>query len=111
MISLGHMRLGDRGSLSRLGQGKARLSFRLTNSVLLWLTLALVASTLTLVALRSDLTRIRYGLSQASAELRELDEESRTLTLTLRELQDPRRLAEIARARGFIPPEHIVELW
>ena len=64
----------------------------------------------TVVALRSDLTRVRYELSQASAELRQLDEEGRALTLELRKLHDPRRLSEIAKARGFGPPERVVEL-
>ena len=63
-----------------------------------------------LVALRSDVTRVRYQLSQASAELQRLDEESRALTLQLGELKNPRRLAEIARTRGFGSPERIVEL-
>jgi hypothetical protein len=111
MMSLGQARVVNHDKLSGLGRREKHFPFRLSNSVLLWLTLAFVASNLTLAALRSDVTSARYELSQASALLRELEEENRALTLTLRELQDPRRLAEIARARGFGPPEHIVELW
>ena len=93
-------------------QAKGDRGFRLRppTAVLLWLAVAWIASNLTLVALRSDLTRVRYDLSQASAELGQLDEESRALTLELRKLYDPRRLREIALARGFGPPERIVEL-
>jgi hypothetical protein len=97
-------------ALSRFGRGDTPSRFRLPTAVLVWVALATVASCLALVALRSDLTRVRYELSQASVELRQLDEEKRTLTLRLRELYDPRRLSEIARARGFGPPERIVEL-
>ena len=97
-------------ALSRFGRSDTPSRFRLPTAVLIWVALATVASCLTLVALRSDLTRVRYELSQASVELRQLDEERRTLTLRLRELHDPRRLSEIARARGFGPPERIVEL-
>jgi cell division protein FtsL len=100
----------DKGSFSFFGFETSRLRVRLPTSILLWGALALVASNLSLVALRSDVTRVRYELSQASAELRRLDEESRGLTLKLGELKSPRRLAEIARSRGFAPPERIVEL-
>ena len=97
-------------ALSRFRRGDAPSRFRMPTAVLVWVAVATVASCLTLVALRSDLTRVRYELSQASVELRQLDEENRTLTLRLRELHDPRRLSEIARVRGFGPPERIVEL-
>ena len=100
----------DNGNFSLFGFETSRLRFRLPTAILLWVALALVASNLTLVALRSDITRIRYEISQASAELQRLDEESRTLTLELGELKNPRRLAKIARSRGFGPPERIVEL-
>jgi len=94
---------------SRLQPGRST-RFRLPTAVVLWVALSMVASNLTLVALRSDLTRVRYELSQGTGEMRRLNEEHRALTLTLRKLRDPRRLRAIARARGFGPPERIVEL-
>jgi hypothetical protein len=100
----------DDSDFAFFGFATSRLRFRLPTAILLWVALALVASNLMLVALRSDVTRVRYQLSQASAELQRLDEEGRTLTLKLGELKNPRRLAEIARTRGFGPPERIVEL-
>jgi cell division protein FtsL len=93
-----------------LGRTRGGLRFRPPTAALVWAALAIVAANLTIVALRSDLTRVRYDLSQASAELRQLDEEGRVLTLEFRKLQDPRRLSEIAKSRGFGPPERIVDL-
>ena len=103
-------RRGQANRSRQQAEGSRRFQPRLPTAVLLWLALAWVASNLTLVALRSDLTRVRYDLSHASALLGQLDEESRALTLELRKLYDPRRLREIALARGFGPPERIVEL-
>ena len=103
-----------RGGRTRAGRRDAgrdrRFRLRVPTVVLLWLAFSWVASNLTLVALRSDLTRVRYDLSQASTLLGQLDEDNRVLTLALRKLHDPRRLREIALARGFGPPERIVEL-
>ncbi len=96
--------------LGGLAERAASSRLRVPTAVLMWVALAMVASNLTLVALRSDITRTRYDLSQGVGELQQLDEQSRALTLQLRQLHDPRRLNEIARARGFGPPERIVVL-
>jgi len=100
---------GTTRELARQGGDQGARS-RLPTAPLVGAALAIVAASLTIVALRSDLTHVRYQLSQASAELRQLDEEGRALTLELRKLHDPRRLGEIAKARGFGPPERVVEL-
>lgn len=95
---------------SPLGRDASGSRLRVPTAVLIWVALALVASNLTLVALRSEITRVRYEVSQGTGELQQLDEQGRALTLRLRQLHDPRRLNEIARARGFGAPERIVEL-
>ncbi len=71
---------------------------------------AAVAIGLALVALRNDLIRMRYGLSAAIQQERELLQERRELTARVRALRDPARLSRLARARGFARPERVFEV-
>jgi hypothetical protein len=73
------------------------------------LVAAAVAIGLALVALRNDLIRMRYGLSAAMQQERELLGERRELTARVRALRDPARLARLARDRGFVRPERVFE--
>lgn len=70
---------------------------------------ALVAA-LALTALRVDLLRARYGLAEAVREEQTLRAEERELTVELRRLRDPARLAELAREQGFVRPERVIDL-
>jgi hypothetical protein len=70
---------------------------------------ASVAIGLGLVSLRNDLIRMRYGLSAAIQEERELLQTQRELTARVRALRDPARLARLARERGFARPERVYE--
>ena len=75
----------------------------------LWLAAVLLAG-LAIAALRIDLFPVRYGLSEALAEERELLEQRRVELARVGSLRDPARLGELARQRGFGPPERVVEL-
>jgi hypothetical protein len=69
-----------------------------------------VLGALVLVALRVDLTRMRYAQADALAEERRLLEEQSDLTVEMRRLRDPSRLAERARELGFERPERVIDL-
>ena len=73
------------------------------------LGLVLVLS-LGLAALRIDLIRIRYGVADVLAEEESLLEEQRELIVRQRQLRDPARLTERAKALGFEKPETVVTL-
>jgi hypothetical protein len=65
---------------------------------------------LLLAALRVDLIRVRYALGEAmKAEQTLLDERAR-LIAEVRELRDPRRLAEFAARMGFERPNRVIEV-
>jgi hypothetical protein len=77
-----------------------------------WLamTLGLFVGGVALVALRGAIVRTRYELGSAlqrEAHLLELD---RAAAVSVRRLRDPRRLRELAAARGFTVPERVIEL-
>ena len=64
---------------------------------------------LAVVSLRNDLIRIRYALTAAMQEERELLQERRELTARVRALRDPARLSRLAEQRGFVRPERVLE--
>jgi hypothetical protein len=74
-----------------------------------WLALVLAAA-LGLVVLRVDLLRVRYALASATAREEALLSEQRELTVQVRQLRDPRLLAERAEALGFVRPERVIRL-
>jgi len=61
-------------------------------------------------ALRVDLIRMRYALADALATESQLLEEQRALTVEMRTLRDPGRLANEAQQLGFAPPERVIAL-
>jgi hypothetical protein len=65
---------------------------------------------LAVAALRNDLIHMRYGLTAAMKQERELLEERRELTARVRALRDPARLSRLAEERGFIRPERVLKI-
>lgn len=61
------------------------------------------------VALRNDQIRIRYALTAAMQEERDLLQQRRELTARVRALRDPVRLTRLADERGFVRPERVFE--
>ncbi len=104
---------GDRKAGLRVGRDVAverpggRSGLR---AALPYLVGAAVAIGLSIVALRNDLIRMRYGLAAAMQEERDLLQERRELTARVRALRDPARLARLARKRGFVRPDRVIEL-
>ncbi len=74
----------------------------------LWIASLLAA--LFLVGLRIDLIRMEYAHADALSEVQRLDEEKRTVTVEMRQLRDPARLAERAREFGFGNPERYIDI-
>ncbi len=72
--------------------------------------LGLALGALCLVALRVDILRTRYALAEALALEQQLLSERRDLTVEMRRLRDPARLATLARKRGFVRPERVIDL-
>ncbi|MDE0885336.1 MAG: hypothetical protein OSB70_07365 [Myxococcota bacterium] len=69
-----------------------------------------VVVALGMAALRIDLIRARYETGQGYSEERRLNQEIASLTARMRELRDPVDLGQVARDRGFIPPELLIDL-
>lgn len=78
--------------------------------VLPMLLLGGLLAALALAALRVDLIRMRYALALELSEEKRLDEELRGLMARVGSLRDPARLGRIARERGFVRPERVIEL-
>ena len=64
---------------------------------------------LAVVALRSDLIRMRYSLTAALQEERDLLQQRSELTASVRALRDPVRLTRLAEERGFVRPRRVFE--
>ena len=80
------------------------------HAALPYLVGAAVAIGLSIVALRNDLIRMRYGLTAAMQEERDLLQERREFTARVRALRDPARLVRLAEERGFVRPDRVFEL-
>ena len=72
--------------------------------------LGLALGALCLVALRVDILRTRYALAEALEHEQKLLAERRDLTVEMRRLRDPARLTSLARKRGFVRPERVIDL-
>ena len=75
-----------------------------------WLVAAAVLLGLGAAALRSEIIHLRYELSAAMQQERELLQERRERTARVRALRDPSRLAKLARARGFARPARVFDV-
>jgi hypothetical protein len=74
------------------------------------LLLAGLLAGLSLAALRMDLFRIRYQLADLGRVEKTLREEKNRLTVEMRQLRDPARLAARAEELGFTRPERVIDL-
>jgi hypothetical protein len=77
---------------------------------LLAVTLGVFAAYVGLVALRGEIQRLAYELGDAMQTEAQLQGRERAAQAAVRELRDPRRLRELASARGFVVPEHVILL-
>lgn len=69
-----------------------------------------VAAALLLGRLRVEILRQRYAVMDAVAEESQLQQQQRALTVKVRRLRDPSRLAALAASSGFARPERVVTL-
>lgn len=69
-----------------------------------------LACALALAALRVSILRARYALAEVHESETQLLEARRDAQVEIRELRDPRRLRERARALGFEHPERVLRL-
>ena len=67
-----------------------------------------VVTALGLSVLRNQILELRYRAAEVLREERALEEERRALAVRVRKLRDPKRLARLARERGFVRPERVV---
>jgi len=99
-----------RPALDVVGRDVADRSVGLSpRRVLPVLVVALVVA-LGLAALRIEVLRVRYALAEATLEEQRLLDEERALMAERRRLRDPVHLARRAEARGFVRPEHLIDL-
>jgi hypothetical protein len=70
----------------------------------------IVVLALAFSTLRGHIIELRYRVAQVVSEERALEEQRRGLTVRVRQLRDPRHLAELASERGFASPERVVDL-
>lgn len=89
---------------------RARGSGTATRGPLLALTATALAVALAFSVLRSEIVELRYRAADVLAEERALAESRRVLEAEVSALRDPRRLAEIARERGFARPQRLISL-
>jgi hypothetical protein len=74
------------------------------------LVVGALAAGLALAALRIDILRLRYSLHEALQEQQTLVEQRNEALARVHSLRDPKRLASLARQRGFARPERVIEL-
>ena len=72
--------------------------------------LALFVSAFALVALRTEVLKLRYELANQLERERALDAQQRDLTVRMRQLREPRALAERADELGYGLPERVIDL-
>lgn len=95
-----------------VGRDMKRTRRRSRSGRIAWLSIFVgaVAAALFLVALRNSILRVRYDLDAARQRETALMERNANATVRLRELRDPTRLKELARERGFVRPEKVIDL-
>ena len=72
--------------------------------------LALFVAAFGLVALRTEILKLRYELVHQLERESALDAHQRDLTVRMRQLREPRQLAERAAKLGFERPERVIDL-
>ena len=96
--------------LGLIGRDLAERAPRITARRIFPVLAASLVVALSLAALRLEVLRLRYALGDAALIEQHLVEEERDLMARHRRLRDPVRLAEEARARGFVRPERLIVL-
>jgi hypothetical protein len=94
--------------LSAPEPGRARRS--LSRSAWLAIVAGGLGAALVLVQLRTESIDLRYRLARSLQSEQQLLEQQRHLTVELRQLRHPVRLAELGRSLGLARPERVVEL-
>jgi hypothetical protein len=72
--------------------------------------LGILLAAFAIAALRVDILRLRYGLGEAVNTRTVLLEEQRRLTAEVRALRDPARLTHLARQRGLVRTQRVIDL-
>jgi len=72
--------------------------------------IALLFPALFLAVLRMDILDLRHQLAVSHQQETTLLEENDRLTVLLGEEHDVKRLQQVAAKRGFISPEHVIDL-
>jgi len=78
--------------------------------MLLSALLALFVGAFGLVALRTEVLKLRYELSHQLERENSLDAQQRDLRVRMRQLREPRLLAQHAAKRGFARPDRVIDL-
>ncbi|HEY8120914.1 MAG TPA: hypothetical protein VII78_06305 [Myxococcota bacterium] len=74
------------------------------------ITLGVFIAYVALVALRGEIQRLAYELGASVQTEQLLLERERGAQVAVLRLRDPRRLRELAEARGFVVPERVIQL-
>jgi cell division protein FtsL len=69
-----------------------------------------ILAMLALAGLRVQILDLKLRLGKAQNEQQQLDDEVGRLRVEVRELRDPRRLADLASGLGLVESAHVVEL-
>lgn len=101
-------RTSDRVEL--IGRNVSQPATRLHSRSIAPILAAVLAGGLLVVVLRTEVLHLRYAVADAVAEEQKLSEQKRSLTVAMRKLRDPARLARRARELGFGQPERLIEL-
>ena len=86
------------------------LERRRSPRMLLPALLALFVAAFGLVALRTEVLKLRYELAHQLERESALDAHQRDLTVRMRQLREPRQLAQRAAELGFERPERVIDL-
>lgn len=71
---------------------------------------AMFLAAFALVALRTEVLKLRYELADQLELESALDAQQRDLTVRMRQLREPRQLAQRAAELGFTRPERLIDL-
>jgi hypothetical protein len=93
-----------------VGRDFSTFERRRTPRVLLPALIALFISAFALVALRTEVLKLRYELADQLERESALDAQQRDLTVRMRQLREPRQLAERAAELGFGLPDRVIDL-
>jgi len=93
-----------------VGRDFSAFERRRTPRALLPALLALFIAAFGLVALRTEILKLRYELAHQLERESALDAQQRDLTVRMRQLREPRQLAQRAAELGLERPERVIDL-